>query len=200
MIFDFSKMTFSDAYRFMIGAIVPRPIAWVSTCSKEGVGNLAPFSFFNGVCSNPPSLVFSIVRKADGSKKDTLLNIESTSEFVVNIAHADLAENVDETSEAHPYGVDELKLEGLTPLPSTRVKPVRVAEAKIHMECKLLKTVEIGAGGAGSSTLVIGEIVCAHVEDSLVGDKNRIDFVKLDPLARLGGKSYGRGFKAFEIN
>src|SRR6185295_8619634 len=124
----------NDTYKLMIALITPRPIGWVSTLSPAGVPNLAPFSFFNGVGAFPPTVVFSVVNRGDGSKKDTLLNVEANGEFVINIASYDLREQVNGSSAELPYGVSEFERCGLTPEPSVRVRPPRVREAKAHME------------------------------------------------------------------
>lgn len=195
---DCSQADPAAIYKLMIGAIVPRPIAWVSTQSKSGLGNLAPFSFFNGVCSRPPCLVFSITRNRDGSKKDTLRNIEETAEFVVNSAQVSHAKEVTLTSGEYPFGTDELKIAGLTPIPSIQIKPSRVKEAQIHFECKTEKLIEIGDGGVGSATLVVGQILMLHVADELYKD-GAIDIQALDPLSRLGGITYGKTREMFDI-
>src|ERR1041385_6890840 len=141
---ELSGLPRREIYRLMIDCIVPRPIAFVSTLSAEGVGNLAPFSFFNGVSSEPPTLVFSISRKRDGGKKDTLVNIESTPQFVVNLVTEPMAAPMHQTSADYPYGVDEMAKVGLTPVPSTRVRPPRVGESPVQMECELFSLHEIG--------------------------------------------------------
>lgn len=186
------------SYQLLIGSIVPRPIAFVSTCSSEGKGNAAPFSFFNGVSSRPPAVMFSVARNSDGSKKDTLKNIELTGEFVVNSVGDWMIEAVNQCSAQYPYGVDELSQVGLTPLPSVQVKPCRVAESLVHFECRLLHQVEVGDGREGSATVVIGEIVLFHVHSKAYRDGK----ILLDPLhavSRLAGKSYGKISDVFDL-
>jgi flavin reductase (DIM6/NTAB) family NADH-FMN oxidoreductase RutF len=195
---DLATLDQASIYRLMIDCIVPRPIALVSTRSKSGVGNLAPFSFFNGVGSNPPTLVFSVSRKRDGTKKDTLLNIEATRQFVVNVTSEWMAEPMHQSSASYPYGVDEMEKVGLTPLPSVRVAPPRVAESAVQMECELHSTVQVGGEEAGASTLVIGRILLVHVaEAAYQGGRVRIE--KLLPISRLGGDGYARVSGVFEI-
>lgn len=184
-------------YSLMIGGIVPRPIAWISTRSAKGELNLAPFSFFMGVSSRPPCLAFSVTRKRDGDKKDTLLNIEATSDFVVNSAQEEMADSVNQTSAEYPYGVSEFEKIGLTPLASIRVSPPRVAESAVQMECRLEKLVEIGDGGLGSSVIVVGRIVQIHV-DTRVLREGTIDIHALKPLSRLGGIEWGCTDRVFE--
>jgi flavin reductase (DIM6/NTAB) family NADH-FMN oxidoreductase RutF len=172
-------------YKFMIGAIVPRPIAFVSTINATGVGNVAPFSFFNGVASNPPTLMISITRKSTGDKKDTLRNIEMIGA-------------VNQCSAEYPYGVDEMRTVGLTPLPSQKIKPPRVGESSIHFECELYKTLEVGDGSEGSATLVVGKILLIHV-DQRVYQNGRIQIEPLQPISRLAGTSYGRVSDLFDL-
>ncbi len=182
-----------------MGSIIPRPIAFVTTQDENGVTNLAPFSFFNGVSSNPPCLVFSVARKDDGSKKDTLLNIEKTGEFVVNSSDESILHQINAASEEFPYGVSEFEKVGLTPLSSLWVKPPRVLEAAIQMECRLEKAVEIGGAEAGSSTLVIGRILGIHVSERIL-EAGKISYTKLKPVARLGGREWLKGGEVFSLN
>ena len=178
-----------DMYRLLIGTIVPRPIALISTVSPAGVGNVAPFSFFNGVSSAPPCLSVSIARKPDGTKKDTLRNIEDTREFVVNTASEWLLGALVHCGSSYPYGTDEAQVVGFKTVPALRVKAPRVAEAAVQFECKLHTSVEIGAGGAGATTLVVGEIVHVHLPRAAY-QKGRVDLKVLKPVARLGGAAY----------
>jgi flavin reductase (DIM6/NTAB) family NADH-FMN oxidoreductase RutF len=195
---DISAISQRDAYKLLIGAVVPRPIAFVSTVNKNGVGNLAPFSFFNGVGSNPLCVMLSISRKEGGEKKDTLRNIEETKQFVVNSANEWLIEPLVHCAGAYPYGVDEMALVGLTPEPSTKVKPPRVKESAVQFECELYKSVEIGDGSPGSTTVVFGKVLHAHVHSTIYKD-GRIDFSKYRTVGRLGGFSYGRIAETFDI-
>lgn len=182
----------------MIGTIVPRPIAFVTTVSESGVVNLAPFSFFTGVSSNPPCLAVSIARKPNGEKKDTLKNIEATDQFVVNTASEWLVEPLVHCGAEFPSEVDEMKTAGLTPLPAVKVRPPRVKEAAVHFECENVGVLEVGEGGAGSSTLVVGRIVLAHVSSAVYKD-GKVDFTTLKPISRLGGITYGLIGQTFDI-
>lgn len=197
--YDFAAIPGALRYKLMIGAIVPRPIAFVSSISSAGVGNLAPFSFFNGVSSEPPCLVFSVTRKPGGDKKDTLRNIEQTRGFVVNTVSEWMVEPMNQTAADYPYGIDEMTKVGLTPLASERVRAPRVAEAAIQMECELEQTVEIGGTGPGSSTLVVGRIVMTHVREDILLPGDRIDIQALKPVARLAGASYALIGKVFDL-
>lgn len=186
-------------YRLLIGGVIPRPIATVSTISADGVANVAPFSFYNAVSSDPPCLMIAVARKSDGSKKDTLLNIEATGQFVVNATPVALARQINEASADYPHGVSEFQKAGLTPAPSLRVRPPRVAESPLSFECEIHGSLEVGGGKTpGSTTLILGRIVFVTLAEDLYKD-GRIDPVGLDPLSRLGGSSYGQTSGIFEL-
>ncbi|MFA6962276.1 MAG: flavin reductase family protein [Opitutaceae bacterium] len=189
MLLDFTTLSPRDAYNWMANAITPRPIAWVSTMSAEGKTNLAPFSFFNGITGNPPVLMFSAVNNRGGVKKDTVLNIEATGEFVVNlVAHA-LTEKMNATASLLPHGESEFDAFGIAPAASARVKPPRVADAPVSFECVLHSIMQVGEG-AGAANVVFGRIVSAHVSDAILGADGVIDPALLDAVGRLGGENY----------
>jgi flavin reductase (DIM6/NTAB) family NADH-FMN oxidoreductase RutF len=199
MIIDPQQQPYQDNYKLLIGSIVPRPIAFVSTVSKTGIYNLAPFSFFNGVCSNPPTIMFATTRRVtDGRPKDTLTNIRDTREFVVNIVSEDLAERMVATSTEFPPEVDEFEIGGFTAVPGERVRAPRVKESRISFECRLNRTVEIGDGSPGSGTIIIGTVVLFHVRDELY-QAGRIDIERLRPVGRLAGHHYCRVRDLFMI-
>jgi flavin reductase (DIM6/NTAB) family NADH-FMN oxidoreductase RutF len=188
-----------DNYKLLIGSVLPRPIAWVSTRSKAGVLNLAPFSFYTGVCSNPPTLLFCpTVRGSDGAKKDTLLNIEETGEFVVNVVSEEVVRQMNQTAAEYPRGVDEFQEVGLTPAPSLVVQPPRVLESPLSMECRLQQIIPVGDGGLGSGNVVLGTIVQFHVRADLYHN-GRIDTAGLKPVARLAGAAFCPVRDAFEL-
>lgn len=187
-----------DIYKLMIGCITPRPIAWVSTLSPGGVPNLAPFSFFNGVGANPPTIVFCPVNRRDGSKKDTLINIEATPEFVVNIVPFSLAVPMNTTSAELAYEVNEFDYAKLTAAPSVKIKVPRVKEAPVHMECVLHQIVNVGSGALGAN-MVIGRIVWMEIADSVLDGAGLIDPAKLDTIGRMGGALYSRTTDRFEL-
>lgn len=187
-----------STYKFLIGAIVPRPIAFISTVSPEGIGNLAPFSFFNGVSSNPPAVMVAITRMSGGRKKDTLRNIEATGQFVVNSVNEWIVEPMNACSAEYPYGVDEMQKVGLTALPSLKVRPLRVKESAIQMECELYKTLEVGEGAEGSSTIVVGRIVMMHVDSAAYKD-GKVSLESIRPISRLAGLDYGRTSGVFSL-
>ena len=196
---DPQKIAFNDVHKLMIGSIVPRPIAFVSTLSKEGQNNIAPFSYFNGVCSNPPTIMFAPARRGwDGQEKDTLINIRDSDQFVVNIVSEDFAEQMVMCSTDFDSTVDEFEISGLTPQPSNKVSPPRLLESKISFECELNQIVEIGDGGPGGGFIVIGTVVLFHIDDD-VYDNGRILLDKLEPLGRLAGNWYTRPNDTLEI-
>jgi flavin reductase (DIM6/NTAB) family NADH-FMN oxidoreductase RutF len=178
-------------YKLMTGCIVPRPIAWVSTQNCAGQHNLAPFSFFTGISSNPPSLCFAVTFTPfhPTKKKDTLRNILELGEFVVNIVTEKTVLAMNETATDFPEAIDEFRVAELTPIPSKVVKPPRVAESPACFECKLHTTVPIGEG-PGSATLIIGLIQHIFVQDDILNERNYVDLQKLQPIGRLAGKEF----------
>ena len=198
MIIDPASAAPTEVYKVMIGAIVPRPIAFVSTVSPEGIRNLAPFSFFTGISANPPVICFSpMVRGADGARKDTLQNIERTREFVVNVVSEEFVRQMNICSTEFPPEIDEFEASGLTPIPSDVVKPPRVKESHINMECTLVEIVNVSPKPLGGS-IVLGEVVRFHVDDALI-DNYRIDPDKLHAVGRMGGPSYTRTADRFDL-
>ena len=199
MIYDPAEHPFSETHKLMIGSIVPRPIALVSTTSNNGINNLAPFSYFNGVCSRPPTIMFAPARRGwDGKEKDTLINIRDTKEFSINIVSEDIGEKMVKCSTDYDKGIDEYSESGLSPLPSKKIKPPIVSESKISFECILNQIVQIGKDDAGSGFIVIGTIVLFHIDDE-VYDNGRIILDKLQPLGRVAGNGYVRSTNAFDI-
>jgi flavin reductase (DIM6/NTAB) family NADH-FMN oxidoreductase RutF len=183
-------------YKLLIGCVVPRPIAWVSTVSADGVPNLAPFSFFMGVCNEPPTIAFSSSRR-EGNKKDTVANAEHTGDFVVNVVDDPLAERMNLTSGEYPPEVDEFVLTGLTAAPGVKVRAPRLAEAPISLECRVDRIISVGRG---PNSLVLGEIVCFHVRDGLYDPATgRIDMHELRPVGRLAGNLYSHIHDIFEM-
>jgi flavin reductase (DIM6/NTAB) family NADH-FMN oxidoreductase RutF len=183
LIFDPARMSPGEIYRLMIDAIVPRPIAFISTRGVDGRFNVAPFSYFNAVTSEPPLVAISINARR-GRPKDTLRHIEDTGEFVINAVPEALLAQMVQASGDWPEDVDEFRLTGLTPAPAERVRAPRVAESPLHLECRLDRFI-----GFGMTTMVVGEVVLAHVEDRVVRD-GRVDAARLLPVGRLGGDGY----------
>lgn len=186
-------------YKIMIGSILPRPIGWISTISSEGRPNLAPFSFFNAICSNPAHVLFcSGVRATDNGQKDTLINVRATGEFVVNIVTEELAESMNITATEFPSHVNEFEQAGLTAVPSEFVRPPRVGESPVNFECTLERIIEFGSEPGGGS-VVIGRVVNIHVADGVLIENDKIDLHALKPIGRLAGTAYCRVTDLFDM-
>ncbi len=183
MILDPRTLPTHEVYRFLISAVVPRPIAFVSTIGADGGTNLAPFSYFNAVSSEPP-LVTLAINDREADPKDTLRNIRETREFVVNVVSEALLDAMVQTAGEWPRATSEFGAAGLTPAPSERVRPPYVAESPLQLECRLYREIALG-----NSFLVVGEVVWARVRDEVLTD-GRVDPVKLAPVGRLGGELY----------
>jgi flavin reductase (DIM6/NTAB) family NADH-FMN oxidoreductase RutF len=183
-----------EAYSLLISAIVPRPIAWVSTLSPSGQPNLAPFSFFTGLTSNPPTLAVAIGRRR-GQPKDTASNIEARGEFVVNLVTADLARSMVLTSGDFPPEVNEFEEASLTPLESERVAPPRVKESPVQMECRLEQILSVGRA---ETSLVIGEVLLFHIDDAFWSGTD-VEIADLKPVGRLGQNLYAAISETWEI-
>lgn len=199
MEFDPGAVPPRTIYKLMTGAVVPRPIGWVSSVNANGQPNLAPFSYFNAVSSNPPHLIFSPgIRGTDGSAKDTLKNVQTTGEFVANLVTEDLAEAMNVTATEFPAHVNEFEAAGLTPAPSRAVRPPRVAESPVHFECRVAHLLDLGEGGTGN-TLVVGRVVHIHVSDEVLLEGDKVDWARLKPIGRLAGRWYCRVNDLFEL-
>jgi flavin reductase (DIM6/NTAB) family NADH-FMN oxidoreductase RutF len=198
MLIDFTQIPTRDAYQWMVTTIMPRPIAWVSTLSPDGKTNLAPFSFFQGITANPPTLMFVPVNNREGGKKDTLRNIELLPEFVVNLVPHRMAAQMNDTAALLPYGESEFARFGVASLPSSRVRPPRVADSPVAFECTLDQIVRIGTG-AIAANVVFGRIVMAHVKDEVIGPGGLPDSSKLDLVGRLGGEDYATTRETFTL-
>ncbi len=179
-------------HALLLGAVSPRPIAFVSTLDKEGRVNLSPFSFFNVFSANPPVLIFSPARKGrDGTVKDTFLNVTEVPEAVVNVVNFSMVNQVSLASAEYPRGINEFEKAGLTAVPSHTVRPPRVAEAPVNMECRINQVIELGKSG-GAGNLVICEVLLMHIKDEILDKDGKIDPFKMDAVARMGGDWYCR--------
>jgi flavin reductase (DIM6/NTAB) family NADH-FMN oxidoreductase RutF len=187
-----------DVYQMLVGLVTPRPIAWVTTLSKAGIVNLAPFSFFNAFGANPPVVVFSPTLKRDGSKKDTLLNIEANGEFVINASSEKHTELINLSSKMLPIDESELSLTGQSTIASTSIAPPRLADVPFALECRLLQIIPVGHGPI-SANLVIGEVLMMHVDDAVLGENRQPDPRKLKAIARLGGEFWCRTQDLFQM-
>ena len=173
--------------------VIPRPIGWITSLDTAGNVNLAPYSFFNAVSYRPPTVMFSAGFggiEAD-TLKDSQRNVEETGEFVHNVATRETREAMNATSANLDKSVDELARAGLTPLPSKLVKPPRVAESPIHLECKYIGSFEVPhARPADKYTVIFGEVIGIHIDDAFITDEGLIDVAKLQPIGRLGYQDY----------
>lgn len=187
--FNTQETEFGDNYKFLIGSILPRPIAVVSTKNVDGSNNVAPFSFFTGVSAKPFIVAFCpLIRTSTGEKKDTVINIEREKEFVINFVTEENADLINSASAELPYGEDEFKYAGLTPLDSEMVQAARVKESPIHFECKLRDILSYG-DKPGAGTLITGEVVKVHIEDRLF-DSGRIITKEFKPMGRGAGNDW----------
>lgn len=181
-----------ELHGHLLSAIAPRPIAFASTVDAQGNVNLSPFSFFNVFGANPPIVIFSPARNGrTNTNKDTFDNVKETKECVINIVNYPMVEQMSLASTAYEKGVNEFVKAGFTELPSEIVKPPRVKEAPVQLECKVLQIIETGDGG-GAGNLVICEVVMMHIEEKYLDENGRIDSLKMDLVARMGGSWYCR--------
>ena len=189
---DPGQIPTKDLHQYILGAVAPRPIAFASTLSTDGVANLAPYSFFNAFSSNPPILIFSSNRRvSNNTTKDTLKNVEDTGEVVINVVPYNIARQMALASIEFGPEVDEFVKCGLTPLPSDLVKPFRIAESPVQMECRVENIMPLGEGG-GAGNLIICRIVRMHIDEAVLNDKGRIDPHKIDLIGRMGRFYYAR--------
>ncbi len=194
MLLDPADLDGRELYFLLTSCVVPRPIAWVTTCSTEGIVNAAPFSFFNGVSSDPPILSIAIGRRR-GEKKDTLVNIEGTGEFVVNVVDASMGEKMVATAGDYPPDVSEVTELDLAVAPCEQVAPPRLADSPISMECRLERVIELGNG---PTSLILGEVIRFHIRDGLLVD-GQVDRAGWQPLGRLAGRGYSNVTDAFDL-
>ncbi len=181
-----------DFHQFLLGSVAPRPIAFVSTVDEKGNANLAPYSFFNAFSSNPPTLVFSSNRRVkDNTTKDTLHNVRESGECVINVVTYDIVRQSAVTSVEFEPGVSEFEKSGLTPIKSELVKPYRVKESPVQMECKVKEIITLGEHG-GAGHLVICDVLMMHVAERIIDEKGRIDPHKIDLMGRMGRAYYVR--------
>lgn len=192
----------AQLHAFLLGSVAPRPICFASTIDADGVPNLSPFSFFNVFGSKPPILIFSPARRVrDNSIKHTLENVYATKEVVINVVSYNIVQQMNLASCEYPKGVNEFEKSGFTALKSDIVKPFRVKESPVQMECKVLQVLETGTEG-GAGNLIICEVVCMHIDDNVLDETGKIDPHKIDLVARMGADYYCRasGEAVFEVN
>ena len=198
MTLDFENLAPRDAYAWMSNTITPRPIAWVSSISADGKTNLAPFSYFQAICSNPPTLLFTGTIDRNGKSKDSVINVRAVPEFVVNLVSYELAGPMNLTAASLPHGESEFEAFGIASAPSLKVKPLRVAAAPVSFECRVDRIIDLGEGPSGAN-VVFGRVVQMHVADSVLGADGMVDPHKLDTIGRFGGNYYTRTQELFTI-
>ena len=180
--------------------VVPRPIGWISTISVDGIPNLAPYSQFQNLTFDPPYVMFSANQKTDGSRKDTVNNSEQVGEFVYNMPTYELREAVNISAQQVPPDADEFELAGVTKEPSSLVKPFRVAESPVHLECRYHQTLRLpGKGKMGTVDVVIGEVLSVHIKDDFIMPDGKLDILKIRPIGRLGYYDYTCVDSIFEM-
>lgn len=197
-----SELPIPKLHQYLLGAVGPRPVCFASTIDAQGRRNLSPFSFFNVFSANPPILVFSPARSGrTGATKDTYENVKEVPEVVVNVVNYDMVYQMSLSSSPYPRGVDEFVKAGFTPLASDLVKPSRVAESPVQMECKVIEVKELGQGG-GAGNLIICEVIKIHIHKEVLDETGMINQQKIDLIARMGGNWYCRasGDALFEID
>lgn len=189
---DPTQVSTPELHQYLIGTVAPRPIAFVSSLSADGDPNLAPYSFFNVFGSNPPIAVFSSNRRVrDNSTKDTLGNVEATREVVINLVSYDIVQQMTLASVEYPHGVSEFTKAGLTPIPSEVVKPFRVQESPVQLECKVEQMIPTGDSG-GAGTLIVCRILRLHMSEHIFDENDKIDPQRIDLMARMGRAFYCR--------
>lgn len=191
MFLDFSQVDPRQAYSWLASAVIPRPVAWVSTVSAAGVSNLAPFSFFQMITGRPPTVMISPLVQRDGSMKDTVRNVQETGQLVINLVDYDMADAMNETSFSYDAEVSEFEQCGIASLPSSLVHPARVAAAPVSLECELASCTPYPAT-APSCYIVLARVLAAHFDERILNDKQLPDPEKLNLLSRMGGDWYGR--------
>jgi len=201
---DPAALAVAERYKLLIGGIVPRPIAFVSTISPEGQFNLAPFSFFAGVGANPMTVLFCPANTSDGSEKDSLRNAKllsegGTGEFVVNIVSEDFARQMAACAEPLAYGESEFDLSGLHSASSLKVRPPRVVESPISFECRTVQVIRTNPGQPSGGNIVIGEVIHIIARDGLINDRHHVDPAMLNAVGRMGGLGYCRTADRFEL-
>ena len=200
MFYEPDKNDHGLPYNPFKSCVVPRPIGWISTVSRKGIVNLAPFSQSNILGWDPPYVMFSANTHFDGRRKDSVVNAEETGEFVYNMATYALRDAVVATSEILDAGIDEMAAAGLTPEPSRLIKAPRVKQSPITFECRHYQTVMVPCDSPGAmNNLVIGRVIGVHIADEAIGSNGKLDMLKLRPLARMGYLDYTSVTDIFEV-
>jgi len=185
-------------YKLLTGAIIPRPIAWISTINEAGINNLAPFSYFNMVGDDPPHVMFS-TRRDNNSNKDTLNNVLSVKQFVVNMVTEPLVDKMNSSAQAVPEEIDEFDMVGVTPIESSLVKPMRVKESLVNFECELVHHYFLEDHKQGGACVIIGRVVRMHFDENVLLEDYKINMEIYKPIARLAGSNYSKIGEVFSI-
>lgn len=194
---DLNALPTGERYKLLCGLVVPRPIALVTTLDNKGTANAAPFSFFNVISHDPPMVVLGIDRREDGRPKDTLTNIQQTGEFVMNLVSETIAVPMNACATDFPPGHDEIAEVGFTALPSKIVRPPRIGQSPISLECRLARDLEFGA--EGQRHIILGDIVQVHVEDDVVNERFHVDQDRTRLIGRMAGRDYVRTGDRFKL-
>ncbi|WP_286978007.1 flavin reductase family protein [Pseudomonas sp.] len=195
---DFSQLAPLDAYRWLASTVTPRPIAWVSSISREGVSNLAPFSFFQVISDEPPTLMVNVNHHGDGSLKDTLRNVQATGELVIQLVSFAHAEQMNASSAGFEHGVSEFERCQIGSTASRLIAPPRVTDSVIAFECKVAE-IQPYPRDKPNCHMIFAQVLLAHVSDAVLNDKGRVDPHKMDLVGRLGGAAYTRTLETFEM-
>lgn len=198
MQYDPKELEQKAIYKLLSGIVIPRPIGWISSISEEGIVNLAPFSFFNAVGDDPPHVMFSAGRSANANQ-DTVKNVLTTKQFVVNMVTEELVEQMNMTAQAVPSHESEFDFANLTPLPSLKVKPPRVKESPIAMECELVHHYTLENSKFGGSTILVGRIVLFHIDGQMMLPDFKINQDNYQPISRLAGSNYAKIGEIFAV-
>ncbi|MES2412069.1 MAG: flavin reductase family protein [Bacteroidota bacterium] len=198
MQFDPNELEHTAIYKLLTGTIIPRPIGWISSVSENGINNLAPFSYFNAVGDDPPHVMFATGRGND-TNKDTLNNVLATKQFVVNMVTEELVEQMNATAQSVHSDIDEFELAGVTPIPSEKIKPMRVKESPITLECELVHHYFLEGHKHGGACVVIGRIVMMHFDESVLLDNYKINLENYRPVSRLAGSNYAKIGELFSV-
>ena len=198
MQFDPNEMDQKSIYKLLTGTIIPRPIGWISTIGEDGVFNLAPFSYFNAVGDDPPHVMFSAGRGST-SNQDTLNNVLKTKQFVVNMVTEELVEQMNRTAQGIPPHESEFEFANLTPIPSIKIKPPRVKESPITMECELVHHYTLEDHKFGGSTILVGRVVLFHIAENILLEGCKINQENYQPISRLAGSNYSKIGEIFSV-
>ncbi|MBS7660703.1 flavin reductase family protein [Pseudomonas lalucatii] len=198
MLLDFAQLSPLEAYRWLASTVTPRPIAWVSSLSAEGVSNLAPFSFFQVISDQPPTLMVNVGSRDDGSLKDTLRNVQATGELVIQLVSFAHAEAMNASAAMLAHGISEFEHCGIASEPSTRVRPPRVCGAVVTFECALAEAMPYPREQPNCH-LIFARVLLAHIDDAVLNEQGRVDAARLDLVGRLGGSSYTRTRDLFSL-